>query len=183
MGGTVSWAGMDCPVPVGPSTVKLGVHMVSILPAMFAKADMALVAVDQDGEQTVCVNTHLQKEDLAATGGCSGTDDFTTAPVCYGKTVLGEEVVVKIESYGAGAGQLSLTGSGGADISCESAFEKDDSNSMIVDNCDVSAYATVKGMQYCSDSDELKATFNPLGVPVPISEKFPRIDCPSAMLV
>lgn len=60
--GTVSWAGMDCPVAVGPSKVVLGVKMASILPAALAKADLALSALDQDGEQAVCVNTHLKKE-------------------------------------------------------------------------------------------------------------------------
>merc|ERR1719454_895796 len=48
--GTVSWAGMSCPVAVGPSTVQVGVHMASILPAALAKADLALTALDQDGE-------------------------------------------------------------------------------------------------------------------------------------
>merc|ERR1712151_812465 len=60
--GTVSWAGMSCPVAVGPSTVKVGVHMASILPAALAKADLSLTAQDQDGEAAVCVNTHLVKK-------------------------------------------------------------------------------------------------------------------------
>merc|ERR1719454_2684574 len=64
--GTVSWAGMSCPVAVGPSTVQAGVHMASILPAALAKADLALTALDQDGEQAVCVNTHLVKESLSS---------------------------------------------------------------------------------------------------------------------
>merc|ERR1719197_2449790 len=64
--GTVSWAGMECPVAVGASTVKVGVKMASLLPAALAKADLALTALDQDGEQAVCVNTHLKKEALLA---------------------------------------------------------------------------------------------------------------------
>merc|ERR1712151_565021 len=64
--GTVSWAGMSCPVAVGPSTVKVGVHMASILPAALAKADLSLTAQDQDGEAAVCVNTHLVKESLSS---------------------------------------------------------------------------------------------------------------------
>lgn len=183
--GTVSWAGMDCPVAVGPSTVKVGVHMASILPARLAKADLALTALDQDGEQAVCVNTHLVKEqtDVDVEFGCSGTDDFDVAPVCYGKNVLGEDVVIKIDSFDSGAGHLSLVGSGEADISCESTFQKDETNQLSVDSCDMSQYATVKGMQYCSDSDELKATFLPLGVSIPVSQKFPKIECPAAVAV
>merc|ERR1712137_1500276 len=60
--GSLSWAGMACPVAVGPATVGLGVKMASALPATLAKADVSLTAVDQDGEQALCVNTHLQRE-------------------------------------------------------------------------------------------------------------------------
>merc|ERR1719454_2417019 len=67
--GTVSWAGMSCPVAVGASTVKVGVKMASLLPAALAKADLALTALDQDGEQAVCVNTHMVKESFAAVIG------------------------------------------------------------------------------------------------------------------
>merc|ERR1711907_119735 len=56
----------DCPVAVGASTVKVGVKMASILPAALAKADLALTALDQDGESAVCVNTHLVKESLSS---------------------------------------------------------------------------------------------------------------------
>merc|ERR1712107_648242 len=51
---------------VGPSTVKVGVHMASLLPAALAKADLSLTALDQDGESAVCVNTHLVKESLSS---------------------------------------------------------------------------------------------------------------------
>merc|ERR1712048_526578 len=62
--GTVSWAGMDCPVAVGPSKVVLGVKLASILPAALAKADLSLTALDQDGEQAVCEHS------FAEGGGC-----------------------------------------------------------------------------------------------------------------
>merc|ERR1712232_530533 len=71
--GTVSWGGMSCPVAVGPSTVGVGVHMASILPAALAKADLSLTALDQDGEQALCVNTHLQREFELATEASNGT--------------------------------------------------------------------------------------------------------------
>jgi hypothetical protein len=181
--GTVSWGGMDCPVAVGPSTVSMGVHMSGALPASLAKADLTLTAIDQDGEQAVCVNTHLEKE-ATAEAGCTGTDDFPSTPVCYGSNVMGQEdVVIKIESYDSGAGQLHFEGTGATPLTCESAFEKDASNKITFDNCDVSSYATIKGAQYCSDTDELKATFNPLGVPIPVSVKLPKIDCASAVSV
>merc|ERR1712174_193062 len=57
---------MDCPVAGGASTVKVGVHMASLLPAALAKADLSLTAQDQDGEAAVCVNTHLVKESLSS---------------------------------------------------------------------------------------------------------------------
>lgn len=83
--GTVSWAGMDCPVAVGPSTVKVGVHMASILPARLAKADLALTALDQDGEQAVCVNTHLVKESVLA----SAADVDCSTAACPGQCECG----------------------------------------------------------------------------------------------
>merc|ERR1711957_875790 len=116
--------------------------------------------------------------------GCSGTDDFPAYPACYGNNVLGQEdVVLKIEDFSAGAGHFSFKGTGSAELECETAFAKDSKNKMTFDNCDVSGYAKVKGAQYCSDTDELKATFNPLGVPVPVSVKFPKIACPSVVEV
>jgi len=182
--GTVSWAGMDCPVAVGPSEVKVGVHMASVLPARLAKADLALTALDQDGEQAVCVNTHLARETVSVEASCTGTDDFPSTPACYGANVLGkEDVVIKIESFASGAGRFSLTGSGSVPLSCETAFTKDDANKIAFDDCDVSAYAKVKSGQYCSDTDEFKATFNPLGVPLPVSVKLAKVDCGSAVSV
>merc|ERR1712137_1141260 len=60
--GSLSWAGMACPVAVGPNTVGTGVKLASALPATLAQADVSMTAVDQDGEQALCVNIHLNRE-------------------------------------------------------------------------------------------------------------------------
>jgi len=59
--GTISWAGMACPVAAGPATVGLGVKLASALPDTLATADLDLTAVDQDGEPALCVNNHLNR--------------------------------------------------------------------------------------------------------------------------
>merc|ERR1712233_265330 len=64
--GTLSWAGMACPVAVGPATVGLGLTLASALPSTLAEADVSLTAVDQDGEPALCVNTHLQREAMVS---------------------------------------------------------------------------------------------------------------------
>merc|ERR1712130_710460 len=63
--GTLSWAGMACPVAVGPATIGVGVKMASALPAALAKADVSMTGVDQDGEPALCVNTHLTRDAAA----------------------------------------------------------------------------------------------------------------------
>merc|ERR1712150_114478 len=60
--GSLSWAGMACPVAAGPNTVGTGVKLASALPATLAQADVSMTAVDQDGEQALCVNIHLNRE-------------------------------------------------------------------------------------------------------------------------
>jgi len=60
--GTLSWAGLTCPVAVGPSSVKIDVKLASTVPASLAKADVAITAIDQDREPLLCVNNHLQKK-------------------------------------------------------------------------------------------------------------------------
>merc|ERR1739845_13508 len=133
------------------------------------------------GNSAVCVNMHMKKqEEVNGEASCSGTADFPETPACYGNNVMGQEdVTMKIESYASGAGRLSVEGTGATPLSCETAFTKDGSNNIAIEDCDVSSYATIKGAVYCSDTDELKATFNPLGVPIPVSVKFPRKDCAS----
>merc|ERR1712232_1455165 len=64
--GTLSWAGMACPVAVGPATIGVGVKMASALPAALAKADVSMTGVDQDGEPALCVNTHLTREAMVS---------------------------------------------------------------------------------------------------------------------
>jgi len=142
---------------------------------------ISIQAVNTVGEDLFCLDLTTAS---ALQASCSGTADFPSTPACYGNNVLGQEdVVLKIEDFASGSGHFSFVGTGAAPLSCETTFSKDDANKITFDNCDVSGYATVKGAQYCSDTDELKATFNPLGVPVPVSAKFPKIDCPASVAV
>lgn len=178
--GSITLNHKDFPISAGPVEVCVDVLTSALIPPALAKVDVHISAVDPNGETVICLDVHTEKQSGVETeASCSGTADFVETPACYGNNVMGQEdVTMKIESFATGAGRLSVEGSGATPLSCETAFSKDDSNKIAIEDCDVSAYATIKGAQYCSDTDELKATFNPLGVPIPVSVKFPRVDCP-----
>merc|ERR1712048_649944 len=173
---------IDCPAKAGTLEVHIDVSPLTSSPFNGSPVKISIDAVNTASEPLFCLDLTTAPNDEEQ-AGCSGTADFPSTPACYGNNVLGQEdVVVKIEDYASGAGHLSFTGTGKTPLSCETAFTKDSSNKIDF-SCDVSGYATVKGAQYCSDTDELKATFNPLGVPVPVSAKFPKIDCPSDVTI
>jgi len=184
--GTVSWAGMDCPVVVGPSTVKIGVHMASILPAALAKADLALVALDQDGEQAVCVNTHLKKEESAeALKSCTGADDpAVTEARCYhghgGALGLTENVDVKIVDYASGKGHINVAGDGIESFTCDNKVFSKSGQAITTDlsDCQPSGIS-IPAIAYCSDQDTIKVTVKDDVVPLPISAQLERVDCAS----
>jgi len=178
--GSISFQPIPCPSPAGDVSVKLDISLAASLPVqdMNSLIKIDVTATSTSGDKLFCMKINVDSP--LEQSGCSGTDDFPSAPACYGNNVMGkEDVVLKIEDFSAGAGHFSFKGTGGAELSCETAFTKDSSNKITFDNCDVSGYATVKGAQYCSDTDELKATFNPLGVPIPVSATFPRVTCPA----
>ncbi len=60
--GSVSWAGMDCPVAAGPVTSGGAFTTASVIPTGHATADIAVTALGQNGEQALCLNSHLAKE-------------------------------------------------------------------------------------------------------------------------
>jgi len=181
--GTLVVKGMNCPVKAGQIEVDIDVSPLTSGLVSNDLVKISVTAANTAGEDLFCLALTTASS-FTEKASCTGTDDFPSTPACYGSNVLGkEDVVLKVEDFSAGAGHLSFAGTGGASLSCETAFTKDDSNAIAFDNCDVSGYATIKGAQYCSDTDELKATFNPLGVPIPVSAKFPKIECPSAVTV
>jgi len=174
---------IDCPAKAGTLEVDIDVSPLTSSPFNGSPVKISINAVNTASEPLFCLDLTSAPNDEEQ-AGCSGTADFPSTPACYGNNVLGQEdVTLKIEDFASGAGHFSFTGTGAAPLSCETTFTKDDSNQITFDNCDVSSYAKVKGAQYCSDTDELKATFNPLGVPVPVSVKFPKIDCPASVTV
>merc|ERR1712166_1042485 len=160
--GTLVVKGMNCPVKAGQIEVDIDVSPLTSGLVSNDLVKISVTAANTAGEDLFCLalttaSTFTEK------ASCKGTDDFPSTPACYGSNVLGkEDVVLKIEDFSAGAGHLNFAGTGSTPLSCETAFTKDDSNAIAFDNCDVSGYAKVKGAQYCSDTDELKATFNPL---------------------
>merc|ERR1712039_410582 len=174
---------IDCPAKAGTLEVHIDVSPLTSSPFNGSPVKIFINAVNTASEPLFCLDLTSAPTDEEQ-AGCSGTNDFPSTPACYGNNVLGkEDVVLKIEDYASGAGHLSFAGTGATPLSCETAFAKDASNKITFDNCDVSGYATVKGAQYCSDTDELKATFNPLGVPIPVSATFPKVACPAAVEV
>merc|ERR1719384_1501079 len=178
--GSLVVRGMNCPVKAGSIEVDIDVSPLTANPFSNDLVKISITAANTAGEDLFCLD--LTTASYNEQASCSGTDDFPSTPACYGNNVLGQEdVVLKIEDFASGAGHFSFVGTGSAPLSCETAFTKDDANKITFDDCDVSGYAKVKGAQYCSDTDELKATFNPLGVPVPVSATFPKIACPSAV--
>merc|ERR1712047_201937 len=127
--GSLSWAGMACPVAVGPNTVGTGVKLASALPATLAQADVSMTAVDQDGEQALCVNIHLNREaeevpvqlaggKLALTWEDCGdasthghTDDVQPTEVIIGQdtTITGTGTTDKIISSGSFTAKLTAS--------------------------------------------------------------------------
>lgn len=60
--GSVTWAGMDCPVAAGTVTQTIDFKTASVVPAVLAKIDVKSTAYDQNGESITCLNTHLAKK-------------------------------------------------------------------------------------------------------------------------
>merc|ERR1711957_160433 len=181
--GTMVVKGNNCPITAGRFEVDIDL---SILTSGLVSNDLVKISVtgvNTAGEDMFCLA--LTTAGLfSEKASCMGTDDFPSTPACYGVNILGEDVVLKIEDFSAGEGHLNFVGTGATPLSCETAFTKEDSIAIAFENCDIfGAWVKIKGAQYCSDTDELKATFSPLGTPIPVSAKFPKIECPSSVTV
>jgi len=139
---------------------------------------------DQDGEQAVCVNTHLKKE-MEVEKACTGSSDpEVTDALCYhghgGALGLTENVDVKIVDYANGAGHINVAGDGIEAFTCDN---KDFSKAGQAITTDLSDCApsgiTIPEIAYCSDQDTIKVTVKDETVPLPISAQLARVDCAS----
>merc|ERR1712185_817916 len=61
--GTLSWAGIECPLAVGDTELHFSAALAAALPAKLAKSDISMPALDQDGESALCVNIHMEKQE------------------------------------------------------------------------------------------------------------------------
>merc|ERR1712166_1509250 len=72
--GSVSWAGLDCPVAAGTVTASFGFTTSSVIPAALATADIDVSATEQNGETALCISAHLERESVTdSEGDCSGS--------------------------------------------------------------------------------------------------------------
>jgi len=156
--------------------------MTGALPASMAKADLSLTALDQDGEQALCVNTHLAKESLEAEASCSGTAD-PAGPACYegsaGALGLTETVKAQLLEVGAGQGKLEFTGSGIEGFTCtDKSYTKSGSDVTLSDLSDcLPDHVLVTKVQYCSDDDTMKVTVKDDQVPLPVTATLKNVPC------
>merc|ERR1711924_56441 len=70
--GSLSWAGLSCPLAAGPASIKMTVTLASALPASVATSDITLKAQDQNAEDLLCVKLHAAKSDDLEQGNCDG---------------------------------------------------------------------------------------------------------------
>merc|ERR1711998_785052 len=125
--GTLSWAGIECPLAVGSTELHFSTTLAAALPAKLAKSDISMQALDQDGESALCVNIHMEKQEevvvpqggaLALTWSDCGGAHGTTASVEPRVIQLGEtpDIVGKgstDKAISAGTYDMHMTAAGG----------------------------------------------------------------------
>jgi len=113
---------------------------------------------------------------------CTGSGDPAGAGVCYqgsaGALGLKENVKVDLKKYAAGAGTMSLTGSGIKGFTCsDHAFTKSGQDIKAdLSDC-LPDGITVDAVKYCSDSDTVAVTVKDKAVPVPITATLKKVAC------
>merc|ERR1711976_684267 len=139
--------------------------MSASIPAQFAKSDVTYTGTDQDGEQALCMNMHVEKEDSSeepddaeeeARASCTGSSDpVVSAPMCYhgkgGALGLTENVDVKIDDFKSKAGHFEVSGDGIEAFTCANKpFTKDGQEiSADLTDCQPKNIA-ITAIKYCS---------------------------------
>merc|ERR1712007_371130 len=62
--GSISWAGMSCPVAAGSLSVPIGLKMSSVVPAKLASGTIAASGTVSNGDKFFCVNAAFQKQSV-----------------------------------------------------------------------------------------------------------------------
>merc|ERR1712232_1123567 len=112
--GTVSWAGLDCPVAAGTLSAGVGFTMASSVPAALAKADVSVSATDQNGDKAVCMTAHMAREFTGV--DCSGA---TCASVCScANAKCSSEVDACLADSACASAQTCVLGCACGDVAC-----------------------------------------------------------------
>jgi len=113
--GSVSWAGMDCPVAAGPVTAGVAFTTASVIPAGLATADIAVSGLDQNGEPALCISAHLAKEFLTE-ADCTGAACPDICTCAYSK--CSSDVNACLANSACASGQACVMGCACGDTAC-----------------------------------------------------------------
>merc|ERR1711879_860464 len=127
--GTVSWAGMDCPVAAGTLSAGVGFTMAASVPAALAKADVSVSAIDHSGDKALCMTAHMARE---LTGvDCSGA---TCSSVCTcANDKCSSQVDACLADSTCASAQTCVLGCSCGDVACAAACAASSGSSLATD--------------------------------------------------